>query len=291
LPVLTRERVRRFVETPGFQRTIMTIIVVNAVLLGLETSPHLSERATDVLHALDRLALAIFVVELSAKLYAYGWRFFQNAWNVFDLVIVGVALVPGAGPFAVLRSLRLLRMLRLISAVPSMRRVVATLLAAMPGAGAIVGLLSLVIYVSAVMATSLFGAGAPEHFGDLGESLWTLFQTLTGEAWPDIADDVMAVYPMAWIFFLVFILISTFVVLNLFLAVIVSAMESVKDTEEAEVESALKSTEADILAEIAALRRDVAELPALRRELAALRGLLTAGVAAGAAAEDPAESA
>jgi voltage-gated sodium channel len=289
LLVPTRERVRRLVETPSFQRTIMTVIVVNAVLLGLETSPHTTERVDALLQGLDRAALVIFVIELTAKLYAYGWRFFRNPWNVFDLSVVAVALVPGTGPFAVLRALRLLRMLRLVSAVPSMRRVVATLLAAMPGAGAILGLLSLVMYVSAVMATSLFGPGVPEHFGNLGESLWTLFQTLTGEAWPDIADDVMAVYPMAWIFFLIFILISTFVVLNLFLAVIVSAMESVKDTEEAEIESALRTTEADILAEISALRRDVAELPALRRELASLRDMLAAG-AAPAAGDNPGQA-
>jgi voltage-gated sodium channel len=179
--------------------------------------------------------------------------------------------VPATGGFSVLRALRVLRVLRLISGVPSIRRVVSTLLAAIPGAAAIIGLLALVIYVSAVMGTTLFGPRVPEHFGNLGTSLWTLFQTLTGEAWPDIADDVMAQYPWSWIFFLIFILISTFVVLNLFLAVIVGAMESVRDAEEAKEEehfqSALDASEADIVAEIAALRQEVM----------ALRGLLTNG--------------
>jgi voltage-gated sodium channel len=257
---MLRDKVRRVVESKRFQRAIMAVIVVNAVTLGLETIPTLSDGTLSVLHTLDMIALTVFVVELLAKFYVYRLGFFRNAWNVFDLVVVGVALVPAAGGFSVLRALRVLRVLRLISGIESMRRVVATLLAAIPGAASIVGLLALVVYVSAVMATTLFGPKVPQHFGDLGASLWTLFQTLTGEAWPDIADDVMAQYPMAWIFFLIFILISTFVVLNLFLAVIVGAMESVKDAEEAEMEAALEETEADIKAELALLRQEIRDL-------------------------------
>jgi voltage-gated sodium channel len=257
---MLREKLRQIVEAKSFQRAIMAVIVVNAVTLGLETVPNLSDQTQSLLHTLDMAALVVFVVELAAKLYVYRMSFFRNAWNVFDLIVVGVALVPAAGAFSVLRALRVLRVLRLISGIESMRRVVATLLAAIPGAASIVGLLALVIYVSAVMATMLFGPKVPEHFGDLGQSLWTLFQTLTGEAWPDIADAVIAEYPMAWIFFLIFILISTFVVLNLFLAVIVGAMESVKDAEEAEMEAALEETEADIKAELALLRQEIRDL-------------------------------
>jgi len=255
-----REKVQRVVEAKRFQRAIMAVIIVNAVTLGLETISTLSDRTHSLLHVLDQAALAVFVLELLAKFYVYRLGFFRNAWNVFDLIVVGVALVPAAGGFSVLRALRVLRILRLISGVESMRRVVATLLAAIPGAASIVGLLALVIYVSAVMATTLFGPKVPQHFGDLGQSLWTLFQTLTGEAWPEIANDVIAEYPMAWIFFLIFILISTFVVLNLFLAVIVGAMESVKDAEEAELEAALDETEADIKAELALLRQEIRDL-------------------------------
>ncbi|HEY8473097.1 MAG TPA: ion transporter [Natronosporangium sp.] len=255
-----RERMRQLVETNSFQRAIMAVIVINALTLGLEAIPSVAERSHDVLDTVDKIALGIFVVELVTKLYIYRLRFFRNPWNVFDFVVVGVSLVPAAGAFSVVRALRVLRVLRLISGVDSMRRVVATLLAAIPGAASIVGLLALVIYVSAVMATMLFGDKSPEYFGDLGQSLWTLFQTLTGEAWPDVADSVMAEYPMAWIFFLIFILISSFVVLNLFLAVIVNAMESVKDAEEADMEAALEETEADIKVELAKLRREIREL-------------------------------
>jgi voltage-gated sodium channel len=257
---MLRAKMRQIVEAKSFQRAIMAVIVVNAVTLGVETVPNLSDGTLSLLHTLDKIALTVFVVELLAKFYVYRLGFFRNAWNVFDLLVVGVALIPAAGGFSVLRALRVLRVLRLISGIESMRRVVATLLAAIPGAASIVGLLALVVYVSAVMATSLFGPKVPQHFGDLGQSLWTLFQTLTGEAWPDIADDVIAEYPMAWIFFLIFILISTFVVLNLFLAVIVGAMESVKDAEEAEMEAALEETEADIKAELALLRQEIRDL-------------------------------
>jgi voltage-gated sodium channel len=264
----TREKVQRVVEARGFQHTIMAVIVVNAALLGAATSPHLSDGVRELFDTLDRVTLAIFVLELLLKLYAYRLRFFRDPWNVFDLLVVAVAVVPAAGGFSVLRALGLLRMLRLISMIPSMRRVVATLLAAMPGAASIIGLLALVVYVSAVLATTLFGPKAPQHFGNLGQSLWTLFQTLTGEAWPEIADDVIAQYPMAWIFFLIFIMISTFVVLNLFLAVIVGAMESVRDAEEDEMGAALEETEADIKAELAMLRQEIRDLRDLLQPVA-----------------------
>jgi voltage-gated sodium channel len=274
----------------------MAVIILNAATLGLETSATVTSRHGELLSLLDTAALAVFVVELLAKLYAYRLRFFRDPWNGFDALVVGVAMLPASGAFSVLRALRVLRMLRLISVIPSMRRVVATLLAAIPGATSIIGLLALVVYVAAVMATTLFGPTTPEHFGGLGRSLWTLFQVLTGEAWPDIADEVMAERPMAWVFFLIFILISTFVVLNLFLAVMVSAMESVRDQEvaageaaagepaEAGGSSAGARSPADIRssADGGASRADaavLAELAALRREVSALRDLLEAGTA------------
>jgi voltage-gated sodium channel len=184
------------------------VIVVNAVTLGLETSPSVLREFGGLLHAADRVMLYVFTVELAMRLYAHGPRFFRDPWNVFDFVIVAISLIPASGPFSVLRALRILRALRLISAVPAMRRVVSGLLAAVPGMASIGALLGLIIYVAAVMATKLFGTISPEYFGDLGTTLFTLFQTMTGEAWPDIARDVMAAAPLAWIFFVIYILIS-----------------------------------------------------------------------------------
>jgi voltage-gated sodium channel len=287
--VSLREKVQRVVEARSFQHTIMAVIILNAATLGVATSPHLTDRTGALLDSLDKAAIAIFVVELLAKLYAYRLRFFRDPWNIFDFLVVGVALVPAASGFSVLRALRLLRMLRLVSMIPSMRRVVATLLAAIPGAASILALLGLVIYVSAVMATTLFGARAPQHFGNLGESLWTLFQTLTGEAWPEIADDVIAEYPGAWVFFLVFILISTFVVLNLFLAVIVGAMESVRDSEEAHMDAALDETESDLKAELAELRQEIRALRGLLEQHPSLDRNRSAATAAASSGGDEAD--
>ncbi|WP_125778348.1 ion transporter [Antribacter gilvus] len=254
-----RTRVRAFVEDARFQRVVIWVITANAVLLGLETSEPLMDAIGPELHALDRAMLAFFVVELTLRLYAHGWRFFTNAWNVFDLLVVGISLVPTGGPLGVLRALRILRVLRLVSTVPSMRRVVDGLLAAVPGMASVGALLALVIYVSAVIGTNLFGATSPGHFGNLGVTLFTLFQTMTGEAWPDVAREVMAAQPMAWIFFVVYILVVGFAVLNLFIAVIVSGMEGVGELAEHEA-----STDAIMIDELRALR---AEIAALRAEM------------------------
>lgn len=260
----SRERARRLVEAPRFQHAITVVILLNAVTLGAETSHTVMARAGGLLHTIDKIALTIFVVELLLKLYAYRLSFFRNAWNWFDFIIIGISLLPAAGGLSVLRAFRVLRVLRLISIVPSMRRVVTALLAAIPGMASIVGLLSLVMYVAAVMSTKLFGVTSPEYFGDLGKSLWTLFQVMTGEAWPEIARTVMAQHPMAWLFFLIYILISTFVVLNLFLAVMVSAMEGARGEEEERVHlqerEQDKATDAVILDELAALREEIRSL-------------------------------
>ncbi len=264
----SRDRVRALVDDKRFQLTIIWVIVVNAVTLGLETSRTVMTAVGGVLHAVDHVILGVFVTELVLRLYAYGWRFFRDPWNVFDFVIVAISVIPTSGAFSVLRALRILRALRLISAVPAMRRVVSGLLAAVPGMASIGALLGLIIYVAAVMATKLFGADSPQHFGDMGTTLFTLFQTMTGEAWPDIARDVMAKAPLAWIFFVIYILVSSFAVLNLFIAVIVSGMEKTvtNDLVEAEEQHAADQARSDalILEEVRALRREVAELRADR---------------------------
>jgi voltage-gated sodium channel len=259
-----RERLRAIVDNRRFQQFIITVIVANAITLAMETSSGLVREHGSTLEWLDTVMLTVFVVELVMKLCAYGPSFFRDAWNVFDFVIVAIALVPASGPFAVLRALRVLRVLRLISAVPAMKKVVTGLLAAIPGMASIAALLGLIIFVSGVMATNLFGDVSPRYFGDLGTSLFSLFQTMTGEAWPDIADDVMAEMPAAWIFFVIYILISTFAVLNLFIAVVVSAMEDqlreeIHDEEELRAKELAKS-HAAIMAELRALRAEVAQI-------------------------------
>ncbi len=244
-----RAAARRFIESPGFERTVTALIVVNAVTLGLETSPEIASRHGDLLHAVDRAALSVFAAELAARFFVFRSRFFHDPWRVFDFLVIGIALLPSAGAFAVLRALRILRVLRLVSLVPSMRAVVGALLKALPGMASIIGLLALVLYVSAVLATKLFGAIAPQFFGTLGNSLFTLFQIMTVEGWPDIAREVMAVAPHAWVFFVTYLLIATFMVLNLFIAVVVNAMQSqvsadLKDEGEAHTKAILDEVRA-----------------------------------------------
>lgn len=254
-----RERIRGLIEGAPFERSISVLIVANAITLGIETSQSATARFGDWLYGFDRLVLAVFVVELLLRFFVYRGRFFANPWRVFDFVIVGIALIPAGNVFTVLRSLRVLRVLRLVSLVPSMRRVVGALLSALPGMASIVGLMGLVLYVSAVMATKLFGRIEPELFGNLGASLFTLFQVMTVEGWPDIARSVMAQSPLSWIFFVVYLLVATFMVLNLFIAVVVNAMQS-------QVTDDLKHEEE------AHTRLVLDELRSLRREIELLRG-------------------
>ena len=260
-----RARLVALVSDRRFERTIIALIAVNAVILGLETSPEIMAEAGDILRALDRTILAIFVVELVLRIAAHGWRFFRDPWSLFDLAVVAIALVPASGPFSVLRALRALRALRLISAAPRMRRVVFALLSAIPGLGSIIALLSLFFYVGAVIATKLFGEAFPEWFGTLWRSMFSLFQVMTLESWSmGIVRPVMEVAPFAWLFFVPFILMTTFVVLNLFIAVIVNAMQSQHESDEAADKAALAAEAHDereaILDELKALRAEIGRL-------------------------------
>ncbi len=261
---------RTVVNDPRTERVIMSLIVVNAVILGLETSKTVMASYGRLLEILDHIILAVFVVEIAARVIVHRLAFFRDPWSVFDFVVIGIALVPATETFSVLRSLRVLRVLRLITGVPTLRRVVAGLLAALPGMGSIVFLIGLIYYVFAIMATKLFGDDNPNLFGTLGDSLFTLFTVMTLEGWTnDVAKPVMQNHPYAWVFFVVYIVITTFMVLNLFIGVVVNAMQEEASKEiagEREVEREIIQEEAaPILAEVKSLRTEVAEL---RDELA-----------------------
>lgn len=262
-----RSRLRALIENARFQNLIIALILINAVLLGLETSPAIMARIGPWLIAADHAILAVFVVELLARLYVHRSAFWRDPWSIFDFLVVAIALVPASGPFAVLRALRVLRVLRLLTIVPSMRRVVGALLAAIPGLGSIALVLLIIYYVFAVIATNLFAASHPEWFGNLGRSLYTLFQIMTLESWSmGIARPVMEAHPHAWLFFILFILIATFTMLNLFIAIIVNAMQGVEENEQAETRAVVLATrdqlEADLHSELRQLRNEIADLRA-----------------------------
>ncbi len=261
-----RERLNGFVCSPKTERLVTVLIVVNAVTLGLETSATIDEALSPWLGWLDKAIVAVFVVELAARLLAQGPAFFKRGWNLFDFAVIGVTLIPATGNLSVLRALRILRVLRLVSVVPQMRKVVEALLHAIPGLGSISSLLLLVFYVGAVMATRMFGGEFPEWFGSIGASMYSLFQIMTLESWSmGIVRPVMETFDWAWAFFVPFILLTSFAVLNLFIAVIVDAMQTLHTADREETQAVLRQVteaEASFLA---------TELEGLRSEIRALK--------------------
>lgn len=265
-----REQLIRWVENPVLNRFIIALILINAVTLGLETSPTIMASHGELIQALDGMILSIFVLEISLRILAYGPRFFKDPWSVFDFSVVAIALLPATAQFSVLRALRVLRVLRLISMVPQMRRVVGALLASIPGLSSIILVMVLIFYVFAVIATNLFATQHPQWFGTIGQSMYTLFQIMTLESWSmGIVRPLMETHPYAWAFFIPFILIATFTMLNLFIAIIVNAMQSQAEQENKKtidkVETATNELDQHIQTGI----------HRIEQELASLRQLLT----------------
>jgi len=251
------EKIGRMAEGKLFQRVIMVLIVLNGITLGLETDADIKAQFGVQLHYFDVFVIWVFVVEIAAK---FAWRrldFFRDGWNVFDLVIVGFALLPAAGPLSVLRALRILRILRLMSVVPQMRRVIGALFTAIPGMVSVGAIIGLLFYVSAVLTTNYFGQSFPQWFGTVGESMYSLFQIMTLESWSmGIVRPVMEVYPFAWIFFVPFILVTSFAILNLFIGIIVDSMQ----VQHQEEEKALHGDHDSLDTKIENVRADIADL-------------------------------
>ncbi|MFK7876918.1 MAG: ion transporter [Paracoccaceae bacterium] len=232
---MNRQALANWLETPLIKNFIIGVILFNAVILGLETSPALMSRAGGLLTFLDNICLAIFVIELILKLYALGPKFFRSGWNIFDFIIIGISLMPASETFSVLRALRILRVLRVVSAAPSLRRVVEGFVSALPGMGSVFLLMAIIFYIGSVIATKLFGASFPMWFGDLGLSAYSLFQIMTLESWSmGIVRPVMEIYPYAWVFFIPFIMVTTFAVVNLLVGLIVNSMQDAHQEESRE---------------------------------------------------------
>ena len=256
------------VDSPITERIVITLIVINAVILGMETSREIMAAWGPALMAVDRILLGVFVVELLARMAVKRGAFFRDPWSLFDLFVIGIALVPTSEGLAVLRALRILRALRLVTVVPSLRKVVAGLIGALPGMGSIGLLLVLVYYVFAVMGTKLFSETNPELFGSLGTTAYTLFQSMTFDDWSNgIVKPLMEKgHDWGWLFVMIFMVLSAFMVLNLFIGVVVTALDEVTAKDAPKISHPAHPSEADLLA----------ELRALRSEVAALRGEITA---------------
>lgn len=260
-----KEQLRQVLEWRHFEAVILSLIILNSITLALETSPVAMQAAGDWLYFVDKIFLGIFVVELLMRL-SFDFRgFWRDPWRIFDFFVIFIALLPATGPLSVLRALRILRVLRLVSAVPAMRRVVAGLLGAMPGMASIVFLIALIFFVFSVISTKMFGLAFPEWFGSLGASAYTLFQIMTLESWSmGIVRPVMEVYPLAWILFIPFIIITAFTVLNLFIGVIVDAMQSEHESTASTERNQMMSDNENILTELRSLR---SEIDTLRSEI------------------------
>lgn len=257
---------RRLVSSRGFQNAILALIVANAILIGLETSPALWARYGDLFTALNLVVQVVFAFELAVRLLAHAprvHRFFLDGWNVFDFAIIACSLLPAAGPVAsVARLARLLRALRIVSALPELRLIVATMLRSIPSLANVVVLLGLILYVYAIVGVSLFQGTDPAHWGSLGRAVLTLFEILTLEGWVEIMDQSLPATPWAWVYYVSFVVLAVFVVVNLFIAIVINNLESAK-REQREDEAAGAES---IVARLAAMREGLAALEAEMRQ-------------------------
>ena len=253
-----RARLDAWLDQPWVGNAIVVVIVANAILLGLETSDQVMSIAGGLIRWLDWLCLTIFVVEILLKLVARGVGFFRSGWNIFDFLIVGVALMPGSDGLSVLRALRILRVLRVISVAPRLRRVVEGFVTALPGMGSVFLLMAIIFYIGSVMATKLFGAAFPQWFGTLGMSAYSLFQIMTLESWSmGIVRPVMEQFPYAWVFFVPFIMVTTFAVVNLLVGLIVNSMQ---DAHAEETNAATDTYREEVMTRLEAIEKSLAAL-------------------------------
>lgn len=247
--------IKNLIEGKFFQNFILIIIILNGIILGIQTYNNLPQNFLTILDLLDKVMLSIFVAELILKLFVYKKSFFKKGWNNFDFLIITISLIPSSGGLSILRAFRILRVLRLVTNIRSIKKVVSGMFLAIPGVGSVAGLLLIFFYIGAVISTSFFGEEFPEWFGNLQLSMFTLFQIMTLESWSmGIVRPVMEIYPYAWLFFVPFIASTTFTVLNLFIGIIVDAMSNIKD------DSKKENTKNLILENLENLKKEIEEL-------------------------------
>ena len=260
------DRIRALVDSAPFHRTVVMLILANAVLMGLETSPAIAARWGQALAGAQVAFQLAFVVEIVLRIAANGRKpagFFRDGWNVFDLAVVGASFLPVAGAFTtVARLARVLRVARLVSALPELRLIVGTMLRSIPSLGHVIALLGLLLYVYGVFGYHLFSADAPKQWGSLPLAFQSLFQVLTLEGWVELQAAVQPKHPWAWAYFGSFIVVAVFVVINLFIAVVINNLESTRDEEQRRSDDVSNDA---VLREAIALRERITSLEALLR--------------------------
>lgn len=255
------EKVKSLVESRIFQNFIIGLIVINGLTMGLETSKDIMSSYGTLLHGFDKLVITIFTIEIVLRIYTYRLSFFKDPWSLFDFAIVAISLVPASSGFEIFRILRVLRLFRLITVVPQMRKIVMALVSVIPGMASISGLLMLFFYIFAIMATNLYSETFPDWFGTLGDSFYTLFQIMTLESWSmGIVRPIMDVHPNAWMFFIPFIFVATFIMINLIIAVVVDAMGEIQKNEEDHIVEEIHNSEDQTKEQIKELKNEISEL-------------------------------
>ncbi len=261
-----REKVGYLVDHPISQRFIVILLFMNALTLGLETSDEIMSTYGSWIGRINDEIPYIFVVEVSARLFARGRRFFGEAWNIFDVIIITVSFLPSGNAFSALRALRILRVLHVISLVPRMRHVVAAMIRSLPQIGSIVALLLIISYISSVIVTHLYGVDYPELFGSIGRSMLTLFQLMTLEGWAaEVVRPVMETHPYSVLLFIPYMLMTAFAILNLFTAVLVDSMQLIQqnysyERSENETRSIIKAELADVKDDLSTLTQEIKHL-------------------------------
>jgi len=264
------EKIKYFVESKVFQNFIIGLIILNGITMGLETSKSIMADFGTVLHIFDSLVIAIFTIEIILRIYVHRVSFFKDPWSIFDFTIVAISLVPASAGFEILRVLRVLRLFRLITVVPQMRKIVMALISVVPGMASIAGLLMLFFYIFAIMATQLYGESFPAWFGTLGDSFYTLFQIMTLESWSmGVVRPIMEVHPNAWVFFIPFIFIVTFIMINLIVAIVVDAMNELNtnnNNDDVKLVEEIHVSEDHTKTQIDELKKEIQELKTLLQE-------------------------
>lgn len=236
--------VKNLIESKKFQNFIVFLIVFNGITLGLATSTKIVSSYGSLLELIDKIIIFIFTIEIVLRIYVNKTKFFKDSWSLFDFIVVAISLVPANEGLSILRVLRVLRLFRLLTIIPQMRTIIGALIGVIPGIASVSMVLLLFFYVFAIMATNLFANTFPQWFGTLGESMYTLFQVMTLESWSmGIARPIMEQHPYAWIFFVIYILVVTFIMVNLFIGLIVDAIFTIKGTQNQEKSEELKEIE------------------------------------------------
>jgi voltage-gated sodium channel len=258
------QKTKQIVESAFFQNFIIALIILNGITMGIETSKEYMSHIGGFIEVFDKLVITIFTIEIAMRIFVYRVSFFKDGWSLFDFFIVAISLIPSSAGFEILRILRVLRLFRLVTVVPQMRKIVLALVSVIPGMASIAGLLTLFFYIFAIMATQLYGETFPEWFGSLGESFYTLFQIMTLESWSmGIVRPIMEVHPYAWIFFVPFIFVVTFIMINLIIAIVVDAMNEIKESESEVLITEIHHSEDHTKDEIKKLRDEIQELKSL----------------------------